>query len=216
MIMRYLAMLFLLAVQACQVQSKSNDEENRNVESFNAIEVSSGIDLYLSEGSSESVRLTVENGDLSDVITEVHDGQLRIGFERNMGWKGWNFDRRIKAFVTFRELEALGASGGSDVFGEEPLSFEDLRISVSGGSDVKMELNADNIRANASGGSDLVLSGETRNFEGTVSGGSDIRAKDLRIQNAKINASGGSDAFIWVEGSCDCHSSGGSDIHYTR
>lgn len=212
--MKYVIVFLMMAAQGCGVQSQSNDEQSREVRNFEAISVSSGIDLYLTQSDTESLRLTSEGGDLSEVVTEVRDGQLFIHFERNSGWKGWNFNENVKAFVNFKMLNKIEASGGSDVFSENSLNLGDLQISVSGGSDVEIDLNASNVRASASGGSDLILRGEARNFEGTVSGGSDIKATNFRLEYAKVNASGGSDAYLWVEEGCDCHSSGGSDIHY--
>src|SRR5690349_15818609 len=88
----------------------------RNVSSFHAIEVSSGIDLYLTQGN-EGVAISATSEDVRNkIITKVEDGVLKIYFEHGVSFN-WS-NKHMKAYVSFKTLDALRASGGSDVYAE--------------------------------------------------------------------------------------------------
>jgi hypothetical protein len=189
--------------------------ESRNVKGFHAIKVSGGIDLYLTQGNDEVVAVSASDLDLRDRIrTEVENGVLKIYMEnKGMNW-GWH-DAKLKAYVSFRNLDQLVASGGSDIYPQSQLKVEKLDLRLSGGSDLKgadvaiQELNIDQ-----SGGSDVNISGQVQQLRVDASGGSDLHGFDLNTQICHISASGGSDARITVNQELNVEASGGSDIYY--
>ncbi|MGQ8337312.1 head GIN domain-containing protein [Sunxiuqinia sp. A32] len=206
-----IALALLIGSSAFAMQEKS-DEQVRNVKSFHAIKVSSGIDLYLTQGNSEKVVINADPDIIDDIITEVRDGVLHIYLERNFNW-GWNNSR--KAHVTFDDLEALNASAGSDVYSENSFNLNELKIHASSGSDVKLtDLKAKEIWLETSSGSDAKLSGQTDSFEASASSGSDIDAGNLESKYCKVRVSSGSDATVFVTENLKANASSGGDIRY--
>ena len=67
-----------------------NTEEVRNVSNFKGIRISSGIDLYIRQGSVESVRIVGDKDKLEKVKTEKEGDILRIYTGNSKGW--FNFD----------------------------------------------------------------------------------------------------------------------------
>jgi hypothetical protein len=193
------------------------ETQNRQVANFKEIRVGSGIDLYLKQGNTESLVLTAPSDKIGKIITEVRNGVLEIHLERNNWNWGWNWNTgksSPKVKLTFKDIHSLKAGGGSDVYSEGRLLFDQIVIDASGGSDIKLDLTAEAVDCETSGGSDAVLTGSSKYFKGNASGGSDLKAKDFRTQSAKITSSGGSDAHIWVEAELIANASGGSDIYY--
>lgn len=184
----------------------------RKVPSFNAISVSGGIDLYITQGLTESVKIETAADRQDDIVARVENGTLRIyndsHFRLNWG------RMTLKAHVTLPTLTRLTASGGSDIYNYGILKFDDLKISTSGGSDVKLELNGARLECRASGGADLKLNGKVSFLDAEVSGGSDLIAYDLTAIKAKVRASGGSDAKISVTSELEASANGGADIYY--
>ncbi len=73
----------MIVSAAASAQKTINDAnaEKRNVSGYHAIEVSGGIDLYLSQGD-ESVAVSASETKYRDRIkTEVKDGVLKIWYE---------------------------------------------------------------------------------------------------------------------------------------
>lgn len=64
-----------LSVAYSQKTVKDANAVSRQVSSFHAIEISGGIDLYLSQGNAEAVAVTAENKEDRDrIVTEVENG----------------------------------------------------------------------------------------------------------------------------------------------
>jgi hypothetical protein len=209
-----LSSIMLLAINFIIAQEMVT--QKRQVSNFKEIRVGNGIDLYLSQGNTEKLTLTAESDKINKIITEVKDGVLEIKMERNnwnFSW-GWNNKSSPKVKLTFKDIDALRAGGGSDVYSEGRLLFDNIEIDAGGGSDVFLDITADKVACNASGGSDATLKGSAKYFVANSSGGSDLKAKDLRTQSCKINSSGGSDAYVWAESELLANASGGSDIYY--
>ena len=141
--------------------------------------------MYLTQGNSEKLTLEAKGVDEDRVISEVKNGTLKLYIERK-GFTGWNFGRSsyVKAYLTFRQLNSLQASGGADVFGQGRLSFNELNLEASGGSNVKVDLKANKVNAEASGGADALLQGSARTLNASASGGADLDARKLRSMSA--------------------------------
>lgn len=210
------ATLLAIILLTAGLNSASDDwKKDRPVSGFTGLSVSSGIDVYLTQGSSEKLTLEAKNVDEDRVISEVRNGTLKLYIERK-GFSGWNFGKNssVKAYLTFRQLTNLQASGGADVFGQGRLSFNDLNLVASGGSTVKLELQANKLNAEASGGADATLQGSARMLNASGSGGADLRAQKLAVEVCNANSSGGSDVYVNASKELTLKASGGSDIYY--
>jgi hypothetical protein len=204
----------LFIINAAIAQKTINDPNAvaRNVSSFHGIEVSHGIDLYLTQGN-EAVAVSATNEEYRDkIITKVENGILKIYYDHDM-FTSLN-GKKLKAYVSFKTLDHLSASGGADVYAEEGLNVNDLNVSISGGADFRGKINSANLKFEASGGSDVYISGKATSLAVEASGGSDFHGYDLITDNCSIEASGGSDVNITVNKELNVESSGGSDVHY--
>lgn len=213
--------LFLLCICVClttsglfaqkSVTGNGNlKEETRSLSGFSAIEVSSGVDVFLSQGSAEKVVVKADENLLDHIETKVEGGVLKITSKGSI--------RRAKAldvYVTVTALERIHASAGSDVQTTSSLSVNDLVIRMSSGSDLEMDLTANELTCNVSGGSDANLSGKVGVLVAEANGGSDIEAKNLEVGKCTIKARGGSDARVHVTGELEMEAQGASDIFYS-
>ncbi len=191
----------------------SDKTEIRNVKDFNAIKVSTGIDIYLKMGDSEEVKVVADDDIIDDLITEVDNGTLRIHMKKS-NWNFLGFSKTRKVYVTVKELNEIDASSGSDVKSENTLKGETLKVKASSGSDVTLDIVYKNFSLDTSSGSDAKLSGKTKNFEAEASSGSDIHARDLESVICKVHVSSGSDASVTVSDELYARASSGADVYY--
>lgn len=192
----------------------AQDTKNVTVKNFNEITVSSGIDLYLTQGSSESVAIKSDAETLKDIVVEQSGGNLTIKFKDGINLSGMFKNRIIKAYVNYKTLTALAASGGSDVFTQNQMKADKMAIHSSGGSDIKLNIVCKDLAIQSSGGSDIDLKGKAENMTLQASGGSDIDAYEFITEYAKVQASGGSDVNIYVNKGLEASASGGGDISF--
>jgi hypothetical protein len=191
----------------------SSEKENRKVSGFTAVKVTSGIDLYVKMGDTEQVTIVADDDVINDIITEVKDGVLKI-YQKNHLFR-WNWNKERKAYVTVKVLEEITASAGSDIKSENTISGNDLKIDVSSGSDLKMQVEVENLSLGSSSGSDVTISGTAKNFKADASSGSDIDASELKTKICRVEVSSGSDASVYVTDELEAHASSGGDIKYS-
>lgn len=186
----------------------------RDVAAFHGIEVSGGIDLYVSQGD-PAVAVSAADSRVRDRIrTEVRDGVLHIWYEYAAGLHLDFHNLRRKAYVSARNLDQLRASGGSDVYVKGSMDLAVMELGLSGGSDFDGQLRADVLHIRATGGSDVRISGAAGKLTLEVSGGSDFHGYGLVTDQGSLEASGGSDVYITVNKELAVHASGGSDVQY--
>lgn len=198
-----------------QKQINDPNAELRSVGSFTGVSVSGGIDLYLS-GGEEAVAVSASSAEARDRIrTEVQNGVLKIWFDSKSGLNiNWNNNRKLRAYVSYKTLKSLSASGGCDVLVDGVLKSSELRMDLSGGSDFKGKVDVENLRVAQSGGCDVKISGRTATLSVNASGGSDFNGYDLSADICEAHASGGCDVEVTVTKELSAHASGASDIRY--
>lgn len=210
---KYAFLLFCLCGLTA-LKSVAQASKNVPVTGYSAITISSGIDLYLTQSNSENIRISGNEDLIKDVIVEKSGSTLVIKYKEGIKWNRMFKKQSTKAYVNYKTLNALTASGGSDVFSQSAIKTDHITITASGGSDMKLELVTKDLVLHSSGGSDINLKGSAVNMEVHSSGGSDVNAYDFIAENAKVSSSGGSDANIHVTKALEASASGGSDIHY--
>ena len=202
---------------SCSINIFDRIEGNRNVISekrkiendFSRVKVSSGIDLFIKQGS--KVSLTVEaDENLHDyIITEVDGDQLKIYVDGNI----WRAKAR-KVYLTVTNIDDLRATSGSDVVSEGVIKSKDLRLSTSSGADMNVEIDAENVSTSSSSGSDLRVKGRSTNHESKATSGSSINAYGLESKNVTASVSSGADIGVFATESIDARASSGGDIRY--
>jgi hypothetical protein len=208
--------LFIVSIIGGNISAFAGNNEKteiRKVKNFSAIKVSTGIDLYLTMGNSEEVKIVADDNDIDEIITKVENNTLHI-YMKKTSWFNWGSVKSKKAYVTIKELEGIYASSGSDVRSENTLKGESLEVKASSGSDVKIDIVYKNVSLDSSSGSDLAVSGKSKNLEVEASSGSDIKAQDLESVNCEARASSGSDITVNVSENLKARASSGADIKY--
>ena len=210
----WLAGCFLmLTAHAQKTIINDPNAEVRPVKGFHGIEVSNAINLYLSQGDQETVVVSANDLKWREYIrTEVDNGILKIWLDTRK-WSRGNV--KIKAYVSFTNLDRLSAAGASDVFVDGVITGDDLFIDLNGASDFKGAINVKHLRLDQSGASDAHVTGIVSELaEIHSSGASDVKGYDLTIRNCSVHASGASDIRVTVHNELTADLSGASTVFY--
>ena len=204
----------LITTASAQKTINDANAEKRNVSGFHAIEVGGGIDLYLSQGEEAVAVSASKNEYRAKIKTEVKDGVLKIWYEWNSNLKfDWS-NHKLKAYVSFKDIDRLEGSGGSDISVDGSIKVAKLALEISGGSDFDGKVETSELEIQASGGSDVRISGKATRLAIDASGGSDFKGYDLASDICNVEASGGSDVQVTVNKELSANASGGSDVYY--
>lgn len=212
-ILPFLMFSFFLATAHAQKTINDPNVEARDAKAYHAIEVSGGIDLYLSYGE-EAIAVSAKDLSTRERIkTEVKDGVLKIYYDRKDGVK-FAINKNMRAYVSYKTLSRLSASGGSDIHVDGTIQQPALHVSVSGGSDFNGRVEVDKLKVVLSGGSDMNVSGFAKDLVVEASGGCDVDGYGLVTETCNASASGGSDISITVNKELSAEASGGSDVNW--
>jgi hypothetical protein len=189
--------------------------EARMVSGFTAVEVSGAIDLFLSQGNEEAAAVSASSSEaIGRIRTEVKNGTLHIYFDgKGWNWKTWG-NNKMKAYVTFKNLTRVEASGACNVKSTEAIKVPELKIQLSGASDYTGELQVGLLKLDASGASNIRVSGKAEKLEIDASGACNIKAYDLKADYGKLDASGASNIGVTINKELNAEASGGSNIYY--
>jgi hypothetical protein len=207
--------LLVSAVTSAQIWESVRGNHNvvkkeRKVQSFKGVKVSSGIDVYLSQGSSERVVVEADENLHEYIRTEVSNGVLKVYSDANI-----RDAERKRVYVTTREIDYIGTSSAGDVIGETPVKADKLDLSASSAGDIDLEVTADEINVDISSSGNVSLKGSSRKLDASLSSAGDLNANDLEVKEADISASSAGDAEVNVTDKITARASSAGDITYT-
>lgn len=183
--------------------------------SFTAISVTDGIDLYLSSGSTESIAVSFSEAKFEEKFkTVVDNGVLKIYYEsEGMNW-GTNKKRQLKAYVSFKTLEKLTASGGASVKLTSNADFNKLNMKVTSGARFEGRLKATELDIDQNSGSFVEISGSTDKLTIDISSGADFKGYELSSTYCDAKATSGGTARITIEKELNAKANSGGSVHY--
>jgi hypothetical protein len=190
-----------------------DDTKSFDFTGFNEIEASGAVNVYLTQGSSESIKVETTNFDMDKVVVEKSGKTLKV-YTKNNSY-GFGKKRKVDIYITCINLNRLEASGASDVYAENStIKSQSLEIYANGASDINILVDVTDLKVKASGASDTKISGKADNQKIEASGASDFEAYNLAGKNVEVKASGGSDVNVQASERLEAKASGGSDIRY--
>ncbi len=214
--MKKLTLLFaglMLSVAIYAQQIKDPNVQPRDVKSFHAIKLSSAFDVLLTQSNEESVAVSATDPKYLDGIkVEVRDGTLYIDYDGKGKWNSGN--KKLKAYVSFKQLDKLEADGACDVDIVGEWKANETTIHLSGASDLKGKVSAKKISLDLSGASDMKVSGSAVELNIEASGASKFQGLELEADYCNAKASGASEIRININKEMSVHASGASDIDY--
>lgn len=165
-------------------------QKDYSVSDFKNIDVSGGFDVTLVPGNAEGVSISAQPNLFEYIHAEVVQGVLKIYIEGNI-----IATRGLKARIEFKELNNLNVSGGGDVIAESVINSPELFVGLSGGGDLKAEINTAMFDCKVSGGGDVKIEGSAKKSNLNLSGGGDLEA-NIDAGTISCYLSGGGDLML--------------------
>lgn len=183
--------------------------EKRTVPAFHSIELSGTGNVYLQQGSEQSLTVTTDANLMSELNTNVFNGKLKIGF-RN----GVSRITRLDIHITLKELKGLNISGSGNIEGKGVFNASDLNINISGSGEIILETEAKTISSNISGSGEINLKGRVEAENIRISGSGDYNAFNLLSDKASVVIQGSGNCRINVAQELDAEVYGSGNVEY--
>lgn len=184
-------------------------EDRELNENFDAIEVSRGIDVYLTQSNETSVTVEADENLHDIIMTKVENNVLKVYADDNI-----RRSSKQAVYLNFKEVSSIKATSGSDVYGETDIETSTLNLRTTSGADMTLTVKTDKLYCEATSGSDLQVSGSTDYLNAEATSGSDIKAQKLTARNCDARASSGADVIVNSSNALVAKANSGGDIRY--
>lgn len=219
--MKFLSILLLtvfsIGIAAAQpaIVNDANAKIRQLNGSFTAISVTDGIALYLTAGTEESLAVSSSDEKYDEKFkTEIENGVLKIYYDnKGLNWSD-NNKRKLKAYVSFKTLEKLTASGGALVNLPSPVTLNNLEMKFTSGSLFEGVVKAKEITVDQNSGSAINMTGNAEKIKIDVSSGATFRGYDFKVDYCDAKASSGGGIRISIEKELSAKANSGGGIHY--
>lgn len=212
------ATLFVALIATAQTKTYSDaNAKTRTVSgSFTKISVSSGVELYLTQANENAIAVSVSDSKHEERFkTEIEDGTLKIYYDnKGVSWTN-DRNRKLKAYVSYKTLESLKCSAGSNTTLTNTLNTGNLALSFSSGSVFSGEIKANDVTSNASSGAVVKISGRAEKLNLEVNSGANFKGTNLVTTYCTASANSGGSIRIEVQKELNASANSGGDIRYT-
>ncbi len=184
--------------------------QEREVGSFDKIDVGGAFDIYLKQGNKHKVVVEADDNLLPIIKTEVSDGVLKISSNEPI-----RRAKKLAVYITVPELTVLDGSGACDIHSQGQLSGNSLDIDFSGAVEAELNLSYQKLSVDCSGAAELDLMGNVERVRIETSGAAEIDAGGMQVSEMYISASGASDIDVDVSRELEVKISGAAEIEYS-
>lgn len=181
----------------------------RTGENFTSIEVSSGIDVYLTQGNTFNITIEAEKNLHEYIQTEIKDGVLKVFTKVNI-----RKSKVKKVHVTMKKVKELTCNSAGDIYGQTTIEADELHLNTNSAGDITLKVKANSIIADCSSAGDITLSGKADFLEGNASSAGDLDALDLLVRKARVSASSAGSIRVNVSEELHASASSTGDIRY--
>jgi hypothetical protein len=198
---------------------------DRHVSDFNSLHISGPFDVFIIQGTTESLKLDAPKEILDRIVTVVNNRELKISNKHdNWGWSEkswwsdkswWRHNKKIVVHVTVKDLNSIKLSGSGSALFEEGLSASSLKLMVRGSGNMQGKVDVKKLESHISGSGNIKLSGTAESSSISVTGSGNFTAPELITSNSAVHLSGSGGAKINANDKVDAAISGSGGVSYT-
>ncbi|MCO5936009.1 DUF2807 domain-containing protein [Mucilaginibacter sp. RB4R14] len=191
------------------------DTQDRHLTGFTSVAVAGSYDVFITQGSSESVKVDAPANIIDKIITEVKGGVLVIHTKEGNNWNWESGNKKMIVYVSIKDISAVSLAGSGDVVFKDGLRATSLKIKLTGSGDISGKVDVKNLESSIAGSGDITLSGRADNSTVSVVGSGDFTGQNLVTTNTQVKVAGSGDARVNANDKIDASVVGSGDVHYT-
>lgn len=200
--------VFIIFLLASVTQGQ--DTRKYDLAGFTGIDVGWGMHVQVSQSDQYSIEVKAEERDFKYLKVETDNNILKVYIDKR------NYKMRDDVYITVSmpELTSVSLHGGAVGKFSMKVPSENFSAVLSGGAQLKGNLECSDIDIDLSGGSQVTIDGKAGDLKADGSGGAMFRLKDFAVTNVDAELSGGSMLYVKMNGKINVDASGGSQVKY--
>ncbi|MES2767268.1 MAG: head GIN domain-containing protein [Bacteroidota bacterium] len=185
--------------------------ETRQLGEFHSIETNGFMEILVTQGASQPVRIEGDDNLLEYITTEVENGVLVIGTKEG----SFSTKNDMKIYVSMPDIKKLAIAGSGSIQGQNDFKTGDLGLEIEGSGDIKVVGTFKNVKSEISGSGDIVVKGTAIAQSVEVNGSGDVHAEELQTSgDCSVEISGSGDCRVWANGVLKAEINGSGDVRY--
>jgi len=203
--------LLLINCSKNQVIVGSNNiiTQEKQLSVYDRIEVLGSYDVIFTDGEVGKIKIKAPDNILPLIQTEVSDGLLKIGAEKNR----YKVKEPIIIYVPVdSRLKQVDIKGSADIYSEKNLETKTLNVGIYGSGDVRLAVDVSSLALEVVGAGDIRVSGRAKDLSIDISGSGDVDTSKLTAEKAVISISGAGDVSAYVTEDVDVSITGSGDV----
>jgi len=214
-----------VAQSSAEIKDTTYAISSRPAEGFNSIRLQGPFNVYITQGSAESLRLDAPNEILSSIVTEVNSSVLKVHnkhdywFHAATNWYGekswWQTHKRVSVYITVKNLRGISVSGSGTVYFNNGISADYLRLRVVGSGKMEGKVDAKTLRGRMSGSGHIKLAGNAGSSTVRISGSGNFSARDMVTLTSAVHVSGSGHAEVNATDELSAQVRGSAHVGYT-
>jgi len=187
--------------------------QTREVSRFDSVSVEYPAQVFIQQGSAESLKVEADDNLLPDLKTQVKGNTLEISYKKT-GEKYINPTKPVVITITVKDLKDVEFSSAGELT-IDGLKTDKLDLTLNGAGNLELnDVTIKRISVNLNGAGSMTASGTANDIDVTISGFGDFKGADLHSKTAKVNISGAGSATVWVDDELDAEISGAGSVNY--
>ena len=182
------------------------------ISGFDSVSLGFAFGVSIRQGSTHSVKISIDEVLIDYLHVEKSDGILTIGLVPAYAYD--IRDTTMRGEIQMPDIAGIEVSGSGGVILEDFQTDGTVDIELPGSSGAFGVLEAQSLVVRSSGSAGAVLEGTTKKLLVETSGSSWVDLHDLTAGVAHIESNGASSALVTVEGRIDALATGNSCIRY--
>ena len=194
----------------CIEDSGNHIVRDITVSPFNEIEIDGPVKLVLRQDSSFKIAVSADSSIIDKIKTTVSGEKFKVSLDP-MQYCGSD---SIVIHAGIGALTRVKAAGASKVYSEGSLHVGDLAMTLSGATELNLNLYAGKVKTESDGAARLTLSGQAGAHELDSKGILELNAFDFVVAQYDIDIQGTGKSNINVLNDLKVKTSGSSTIYY--
>lgn len=188
--------------------------EERKVADYHAIDLTGIGHLDIQQGDKVSLSIKTDDNLLQYIESDVRDGVLHIGLNREGKSKNLNPSDNIYYAATVKNLDDLSVSGFSNVQSIQKINSDQLDIVVNGAVALNLDIDVKKLNISINGLGKVNLSGTANSVKIDIAGAGSYEGFDLVVKNAEVSIAGSGLVTLNVSDTLDVILAGAGKVDY--
>jgi hypothetical protein len=183
--------------------------EQRELSKFTNIKLTCKANIYITQGSTQSVTIKTDNKTLTNLKTEVNNDILTISLFTFTPPQILDID------IVMEDINTLTVNGSGNIKVNNELNIDTLNFFITGSGSITSKINSNYIYTKIFGSGNINLSGSAKTYDLEITGSGQVNASDLTSDAVKISLGSAGICNVKAVNELNITITGAGDIKYS-